>query len=181
MFAIVSIASLCYFPLLSQSESFVSTFNPQLGYKLQMYFMPTDQYYKTTISVQQIIFQSAGLLFTVCVFLVWFKFSKDIFSEYDKQYFRIFILYFCIVAGFFPSNVTFSRMVPVVFVMIMIPFSRIYSDYLSLNKIQYFHLASVPNSFIMHFGFVISMLFIVLSLALRSFVSYQEFYVLFSN
>ncbi len=178
IFGVISICTLFYYLLILNSASLISSVNPSLGYKLEMYFFPDNQYYKSTISFSQILFLSSGLLFSVALFYLWNRNFHNLFNSKKNIYKKLFIIYVCLVAGSFPSNVSFSRLIPIVFVLssvFLLDLLSYYFDHRYMTDKQCIYFPVISRVY--HLYFLIFILFVVASFILRCIYSYAPFYI----
>lgn len=168
---IIYICSLFYFPVLGLVSKEISQLSPSFGWKMQLYFTPDSQYYEGLISKQQTAFCIIGLCAAISIVAIWAK-VKELKTEKNKSFIRFFILCTCIVIGSFPSNVAFARLVPIVVILSLIPLTELLSSYFgdrtTLCKFK---------SQLSHVGFLLIVVFIIVSMILRFYFSYEPFYL----
>jgi fumarate reductase subunit D len=166
------------FFLLEKFTSTISNFNPSLGWKMELYFNPDSQYYADIISKQQIGFMALGLLVSLVVVFLWRRWDSRLLDEKCSSVFATqFLISASLVIGSFPSNITFSRLVPIVFIMSMPCLVEIVSK---RHTVARFEIVSVDafrqKSFQLLFVFG-AVVFMFVGFVLRLEFSYSPFYL----
>lgn len=171
---IVAILGLIYFYLLNISIDVVTRINANIGWKLQLYFNPEGQWYSATPSRMQALYMLVGLFFVIFLVFCNNYFEKRGFrSDIPSKYKTFVILSICYMAGSYPSDVTFSRMVPLV-VMCSAPYLLEYLRFFNDGEILQRGVGR-PLSLL---AYSVVIVYIFTCFVLRGIASYADFYVL---